>query len=247
MKNKIIVFIFSFLFLSCNKNRNTIEIKIDNNEFEHQYFSNKEYDSSHKYTNNKLTSIVYSKGDSVYLKKYDNLGKIESEGFLYDDIKVGLWKFYKDGNIDKVFEYINLCGEQYLNQGWYYDGKGKLLYENTNYYEVQDYKPTLSVGEKTDVKIYYKRLLRTQNEKQENILGFCLVKDTISNYCYSLKNENIKCLYDITKDTIEFEFSSKNVGKFYVTGFIRENYEDKETGTTGNRDVFISIPFEVIK
>ena len=67
--------------------------------------------------------------------------------------------------------------------------KGELLLDKTNYYKILQYKSVLQVGEKVEMKIYYKKLLNAKNEYQENILGFCLTKDTVSDYCNALKNK----------------------------------------------------------
>ena len=42
-------------------------------------------------------------------------------------MKLGKWKYFKkNGNLDKVVEYVNVCGNQYTNQGWYFEN-GKTL------------------------------------------------------------------------------------------------------------------------
>ena len=40
----------------------------------------------------------------MFLKRYDDLEKIESEGLLQNNVKVGKWVFYKNEKIDKVLE-----------------------------------------------------------------------------------------------------------------------------------------------
>jgi len=110
-------------------------------------------DTSKRFFKNGNVSIKqYSTNlDDIYERYYEN-GSIMSKGFIQDTILKGWWYYYdQEGNLNKKVEYIDVSGDpimenlQYPNQIIFFDKKGNILRDSSNYYTI-DLKDTIPLG-----------------------------------------------------------------------------------------------------
>ena len=264
MKNSILI-IFLFI-ISCK--RENIEYysngkirekyfinngKIDGNYEE--YFENgkiklkhifkngvKSDSSIYFFKNKKIQKILYYlKNDTLIEKEFSNKGKIISIGKTYKNKMIGKWKFYKtNGNLDKIIEYINLCGVQYVNQGWYYDLNGKIVKKGSNYFSLEIKKNKFRINEIIDIKFHYNPLL-----SEESISVACISPKIKENFC-NLNNERLDTIFS-NKHNFEFKLSFSEIGIKNIRGFIREEYFYSNKGKFGERTIYINIPLLIEK
>ncbi|WP_423740190.1 hypothetical protein V8245_07565 [Flavobacterium columnare] len=160
-----------------------------------------------------------------------------------NNIKNGKYRFYKKNKqLYKTLEYINLCGEQYLNQGWYFNKNLDTLYENSNYYKVSVEKNILKPNEKSRITLSYKPLMK--NSVSVLLLGDKNIDD---NFC-NLKEMKLDTLYFVD-NKLEFYQCFKSKGIKKLGGYIFEIKKLKNKvnnhSVYDERKVYIKIIFEV--
>jgi len=149
--------------------------------------------------------------------------------------------YYNDnGELEKTLEYINLCGKEYLNQGWYFDKKGDTLLEKSHFFKVEVEKKVLDQREQIIIKISYKPLSRN------TISGFLLSKENLlkDDYC-NLDEHAVDTLYFVN-NKLQFSTGFKDKGQKNLGGYILEVTKKlTPEGSYSERKVYLSIPFEV--
>ncbi|WP_306353315.1 hypothetical protein [Flavobacterium sp. '19STA2R22 D10 B1'] len=158
-------------------------------------------------------------------------------------IKNGKYKFYKkNGELDKVLEYINLCGTQYLNQGWYFKNNMDTLFGKSNFYKISVEKSILKSDENSRIIIKYKPFMK--NSISVLLLGNKNIDD---NFC-NLAKIRLDTLYFVD-NKLEFNQSFRNKGTKMIGGYIIEFKKVPEKINNHNvydeRRVYFKIPFEV--
>lgn len=167
----------------------------------------------------------------------------DTKGQVHDGIKTGKYKFYKkNGDLNKVLEYINLCGKEYLNQGWYFSKNLDTLHDNSNYYKISVEKNILKPNESSNVIIKYKPLMK--NSISVLLLGD---KDIDDNFC-NLEKMRLDTLYFVDNQ-LEFKQSFKNKGIKNIGGYILEIKKLKNKinnhDVYDERKVYLKVPFDV--
>lgn len=261
--------ILCFFFISCNnfkteyyangnisKRYSLVNGKY-NGTFE-EFFENGNYKEIHIYNNGIKTdsSIYFNANNKIYLVDYYLPNDTIESIFYYSDMvvkekgkyiknnKIGKWKYFRrDGTLDKVFEYINLKGEQYTNQGWYFDTNGDTLKEFGNFYTIKLSSNVTKINNPILLDFTYKPLL-------------AINPDVI--ICFSTKLEHdFSNLNKVKLDTIflqntsleNFKLIFKSRGKRNLRGFVKESYDRKptpdDTIAHGERVLYFDVPIIV--
>ncbi len=261
MRYLAILFTSLFLFTSCkneikeydNKHRLTKEYSLnDKKKFDEIY---KEF-----YENGNLKIVKHFKDgiliDSIILYNSDNTinqvqfplkkdsllyknylkNTLESEGIFYKEMKLGKWKYFKkNGNLDKVVEYVNVCGKQYTNQGWYFENGKDTIKEFGNYYSVKIPKH-VKQNKLLKLTIYYNPIIAANPD-----LIFCIGTDVDKNFC-NLEQTKLDTAYGVN-NTIPLEIIFNKKGKKNLRGFIKEYYTVKDS--SASRLIYVDIPINV--
>jgi hypothetical protein len=210
----------------------------------HLYKNGMLIDSSIYYTEMaKIDKILYYiTTDTSYLKKFEN-GKLSFEGKFFKNNKVDQWRFFdSDGRLEKVFEYIDLCGTIYTNQGWYFDNRGDTLKDKSNFIKFLNFREKIKEKEILNFKILYSALLNNDSNSficlspkiQEN---FCNINDVELDTIYPKNNS-----FDIS---VRFSKKGKNNLRGFVTEFQIEKYSNKGSVQFAERKVYFDLPIIV--
>ena len=261
MRHFLLLFILSFLFTSC---KNEIKEYDAEHRLTKEYSLNneKKFDGTYKefYENGNLkivknykdgividSTILYNrdstisqiqfplKKDSLLYKNYQKKS-LESEGIFYKEMKYGKWKYFKkNGNLDKVIEYVNVCGKQYTNQGWFFKNGKDTIKEFGNYYRIKIPK-FAKQNQVFKFTIYHKPIIALNPD-----LMLCIGAKVDKNFC-NLEKTKIDTAYgDNNIIPVEIIFSKK--GKKNLRGFIKEYYKVKDS--SASRLIYVDIPIIV--
>ena len=201
---------------------------------------NKPIDSIINYSNNKISSIIIFK-DSANLVKNFNNGSLVSEGHMFGGKKIGYWNYYKNNKKYKVIQFINLCGEQYSNQGWVFNDKDNLVSKGSNFFRIIDKKDRYKKDEEF---VFY--------VKYQSLWG----DESMSNYAMSTKITNDFCnirqvkldSFTTQKHLLKFYYKFSEKGKKNIRGYIREYgfiEEVKNDFVFKERKVYFDIPVAI--
>lgn len=225
-------------YLNSKGNLNGTYKKFDGNgkiSVIHNYDNGKLIDSSIYYKNGIIDEIIYVKNSDTNFVKIFNNGKIYAIGNSYNKKKVGKWNFYNKDKLSKTIEFINLCGNQYTNQGWDYINK-----EKSNFYEIKGLKSMYRKNENIFVQIDYHSLW-----KNESFSIFKFSPFTKDDYCDIdlieldvIKSENHKFILKVN-----FSKSGKKILRGYINEFkfVKENNKK----FTLERRMYIEIPIDI--
>ena len=185
-----------------------------------------ELDSAFFYnTNGKIQKIdKLLQNDTIYSKEFID-GILESEGKYINKNAIGKWRYYKkNGNLNKINEYINLCGDSYLNQGWYFDDKGDTIKKYGNYYEIKYFPKRIKKNEKVLFQVTYKPIIYINSDV---MVCFDAENKSTSNFCniHQLKLVEAYKSSDVLKMNITFE----NSGIKHFRGYIKEFFNKEPT------------------
>ena len=233
--NKAIALFFTFsMIVSCNNKYETKEY----------YDSNDNLDSVVSYNDNLEKSVIIIKDENTkYVKSYHENGKMSYEGEYYKKLKNGFWKYYdKEGVLEKVFEYRNICGEQHTNQGIYFTKKGDTLKDKSNFVKIE-YKNLLKVEEITKILFKYHRVLNRDSQLE-------LVFSQDFNKDFSNRDSVEKTNLFTSADGFLIKMAYKTEGKRIIRGYIKEfeyrGYDSlKDETTIAERFVYFELPFNI--
>ena len=195
-------------------------------------------------TMTKMKTCIYSLFFIMLFSCNENEHEIENIT-KPEEKKEGITKynyFNKDGKLNKTLEYINLCGKQYLNQGWYFNANSDTLYDKSNYYKIEVEKKNLKPYETSKIKITYKPYLKG------SVSGILLSRKNIKpDYC-DLNYEKLDTIYFVDNKLV-FQQGFKSKGNKIVGGYILEMKKEKKMVNKKNvykeRKVYFKIHFEV--
>lgn len=270
MKNTVL-FLLILCFISCNnvekefyENGNLFKKYSLNgkNEFEglyEEYFENGNLKEKHFYKNGiKIDSSIYFYENNKIIKKVDlylskdtiiqknfyKNGNIESVGKLYKNSKIGNWIYNReDGSLEKEFEFMTIKGEQYTNQGRYFDVKSNLLNDLGNFYDLSLSSTNIKLKDTVFLNLKYKPLLALNSN---------------SYLCLSSKiDKDFGNIDQVQLDTIYFEknlisnyrllFRTRGVKN--IRGFINEYYDKKpdlnDSIIRGDRRLYLGFTINV--
>jgi hypothetical protein len=210
----------------------------------HKYLNNRKIDSSVYYyyesINDKIDFIRYWSNDStIKEKKFDTLGNIISSGRLDSElIKVGKWNFFSKGKIVATKEYINIKGEEYLNQSWHLNERGDTISTGTHF-EILFSKDTIDVDQPLRAVTFLDNPL-FEGDKSE--IFVCIPADSVNlNKDFSNLSEiKLDTFYNLSKDKINQKWLKgeninltavfgkwfKTSGKKQIRGVIVERVRD---------------------
>lgn len=195
----------------------------------------------HKFRNGeKIDSSMYFRNEPsdnslIWKKKYLKNGKIfmiffykkslkKAEGEVLNSLKrIGEWKFYReDGTLLRKSEYFNINGEEFLNQYWNFNEKGKLEFTEGNYYESIISNDTVYVDESVSVLFNLKRPAFSYDSKFYAILigKNQEIKDDFSNF-EVVEKDTILSLSNLGGDYKKYNFSVAFNIKYSNTGLKR--------------------------
>lgn len=137
----LILVLFSLVLYSCKESTKETVYFDEKSGMLIKSYSSKgtSSDSSYYYKNDKLAMISYYKGypeGTSYNKMYNNK-RLKSEGLFLNKKRTGKWKFYEQGTLRAIVDFVNVCGEEYPNQEWNYTKEGNLNTKFCNYFTYQ--------------------------------------------------------------------------------------------------------------
>ena len=245
---KIILLVIIFFFVSCkNENQEIIQYDKQGKIVSKAYMNNDEesLDSILYFNDGMMNSkMVFSKENklSFYTKFYNKNG-LESEGNTIYKIKDGKWKYYDSKNrLRKIVEYKNICNEEYANQEFNYDDKGRLIAERSTYYTHKFKDPKFELNKVNELTVNYVPFIK---KGTTSLLVFSPEFD--SSFCNinTVKKDSVSTTTNLTFK-IDVSFGDK--GKNNFRGYILEYYY-KETSenvfTRREKKTFINIPVVV--
>jgi len=244
MKNYIIILFICFILFSCKKEKNKEFYKNGNLKAIH-YGSKEKIDSSIYYFEKNDNSIHYKKyylNDTIYKKIYHFNNVIQSKGYVDSlDNHIGKWYFYNStGKLVLINEYLNISGEEYLNQSWKIKEKDT-LFEQSKFVEFLFNKDTIRLNEPLRAAGYLRTGLFGSNSDfyillskgyeskyEKNFINEKLIKiDTF----LSLKFDTINQVYFNKKfnpkKIVSFGKWFKTTGDKVVRGIGVEHYREK--------------------
>ncbi|MCF6133460.1 hypothetical protein [Flavobacterium wongokense] len=146
--------------------------------------------------------------------------------------------FYEKGKLKKTFEYVNVCGKEYVNQGWHFNEKGDTLEQKSHFCKIKIEKNILKPLEESKVTMIYKPLLKN------TVSGILLCKEDNINYC-DLENKKFDTLYFV-KNKLEFIQSFRHTGHKKLTGYVLEiSKELRADKRYQERRVYFTLNFTV--
>lgn len=203
-------------------------------------------DSSTYYDQKKQKiKIIYHLTDKILYAKLFKNNILNSEGKYYSNQKRGKWKYYDgNGKLKEIFEYLDICGKQYTNQGWCFDIKGNLIkkfkYEHNYILTMQ--KKNYKVNETINLNMVYKPFLF----KNSNSIIYMSPK--IERTFCNLNNVKLDSIYSVNHNfDIKLSFSTK--GNKTLRGYIKEFYNKKadeiDSTTYGETFIYFDIPIKI--
>ncbi|MBN9284869.1 MULTISPECIES: hypothetical protein [unclassified Flavobacterium] len=242
---KIILLGITFFFVSCkNETQEIIQYDKQGRVASKNYVSNNtSLDSVINFTNGIIDSKMFFSKDnesSCYVKYYDKLG-IASEGNTINKVKDGRWKYYDSKNrLRKIVEYKNICNEEYANQEFNYDEKGKLLANKSTYYTYKFKTSKLESNKENELTINYVPFLKKGSNSflvisREFDSSFCNIRTVKKDSASFFANQTFKV-------GVTFEKKGKNNFRGYILEYSYESTSDKNILKTRERKTFINIP-----
>ena len=188
------------------------------------------------YPNGKFQK-TYLKGDSIYVKDLDKNGDLKSEGKFYKGQKVGKWKYYNaEGGLEKIFEYKNISGLQYTNQGWHFNREGDTIKEEGNYYKLQPFTKSVKPNEAVRLHFFYKGLFSKSNI-------YVCVHPKLNEDFSNIDSTKLDTIFTNSNEfTINMAF--RRPGKKNIRGFISE-FENSKREDSIVRYIYFDIPITV--
>ncbi|WP_177733523.1 toxin-antitoxin system YwqK family antitoxin [Flavobacterium inviolabile] len=245
---KIILLGITFFFVSCkNETQEIIQYDKQGRVASKNYVSNNtSLDSVINFTNGIIDSKMFFSKDnesSCYVKYYDKLG-IASEGNTINKVKDGRWKYYDSKNrLRKIVEYKNICNEEYANQEFNYDEKGKLLANKSSYYTYKFKTSKLESNKVNELTVNYVPFIK---KGTTSLLVFSPEFD--SSFCNinAVKKDSVSTTTHLTfKIDVSFGDKGKNNFRGYILEYYYKETSDKNVLKTRERKTFINIPVVV--
>lgn len=173
--------------------------------------------------------------DSIYSKNYED-GEVTSEGFVYKSQKTGKWKYYKNKRLEKVLQYKNINGTQYLNQGWFFDNNGDSIKAYGNNYKFEYTINKKDSQNEIDISITYNPLIA----KNANVI--LLYNEKLNKQFSNFHKIDLDTILFVNNRTeIKYILDNKEVDNFNFRAVIKE-YADlvpKDSITYKERFVYL--------
>ncbi len=158
--------------------------------------------------------------DSLYMWNYENELLI-SEGLIHNEEAMGEWKFYKDGALESIKEFIDVDGKQYMNQVWHFSKIGDTLKNKGNYYKIS-YTDNPKLDERLTIRFYLEEPLVT--DKHTEMIVFYNIKYLNKETGKYEKGMSNKILGVDKEALVTIKF--KDIEYFLLDGYILEISRD---------------------
>lgn len=146
--------------------------------------------------------------------------------------------FYEKGKLQKTFEYVNVCGKDYVNEGWYFNKNGDTIETKSHFYKIKIEKKILKPLEESKVTMIYKPLLKN------TVSGILLCREDNISYC-DLENKKFDTIYFVD-NKLDYIQSFKYSGKKKLTGYVLEiTKELRADKKYDERKVYFTLNFTV--
>lgn len=219
----------------------------------HNYKNGFKTDSSTYYNTKEEIVLIdrYLQNNIIYQKEFNNNTLISEGKFSYKSTEkplnnqIGKWKYYKEnGKLEKIIEYINLCGKQYTNQGWYFDKKGDTLKEYGNYFEIKILPKSIKKNEVVCLQMAYKPIIYLNSEV---MLCFDTENNVSKDFCniHKVKLAKFYKTSDILKIYVRFESSGQKNIRGYIKEYFNKESTEQDSITSGERYLYFDIPIKV--
>ncbi len=219
----------------------------------HIYKNGLKTDSSAYYNTKEEIVLIdrYLQNNIIYQKEFNNNTLVSEGKFSYSSSRqlyinqVGKWKYYKkNGKLDKVIEYVNLCGKQYTNQGWYFDDKGDTLKEYGNYFEIKFLPKNIKKNDTVCLQMMYKPIIYLNSEV---MLCFDTENNVSKDFC-NIDKVKLAKFYktsDVLKTYVRFESSGQKNIRGYIKEYFNKESSAQDSTTSGERYLYFDIPIKV--
>lgn len=244
--------------------------KNGNIEAESIYENGKKTDSTiYYYNSNKklIESIEYWLGNGFSeFVGFNESQNIISKGKYKDNIQIGIWNYYNEGKLNRSSEFINIRGESYLNQDWYFNSNGDTI--KGDYMKHKLFKDTVYVGK--PVLAHFKSIHSSMDGYYSDF-AVVIPKHSNKNFFPDFSNERlvptdtIPCLKydgvdhsDLPKEVelnkeVRFEATILQKGKYHLRGYFAQYiktdsvslFEAKSPVDYKERKIYFDIPIYV--
>ncbi len=244
----ILLFLLIINLMSCSKGENTVINYNKNGKLISKTYPSLELsrpiDSIIYFKNNKVDyKVIFKTKEDVFVKYYDPKEKLICEGNTTKKMRNGKWKYYREnGSLDKVIEYINLCGQQYVNQGWYFKENGDTIYRKSNFVNIKISNGNFKINEKHEFKFSYKKILGPKSE-----FMLMISPDVDDKFC-NIEKINISKQYSKVNQIIAkigFATAGKKTLRGYITEFQDSIISGEKMPKIAERRVYFQIPIVV--
>ncbi len=209
----------------------------------HSYVAGEKVDSSQYYYEEPKNIVnktkYYHANDTLRIIEYFPDGSKQREGLTFiNGNRIGKWFLYRPGGtLSEVLQYINLGGEEYLNQGWHFDKKEDTIVGKGNYLEFRLSKDTVNIYEPVKILVNLKEPLLSY--KSDVFVGipkgslsdinedFSNIKEVEWDTLPSIKKEGILDNHEKYNLYVSFGLEFNEPGTKYIRGFLSENNEIK--------------------
>lgn len=248
LKKIVLILIITFLFSCSKESKEVIKYNSTGDIVSKMYIRDEKSLDSIIYFNNGIldSKIIFNKINklSCYVEYYDSKGQLMSEGNTINKIKNGKWKYYdSNASLKKIVEFKDICNEEYPNQEWNYNEKGKLNLEICSYYTYKFKSPVFKSGGTNILTINYTPMI-----KKGAICTINFSNKIDSTFCNVEKVEKVAFR---SSDSLTFTVPMMldEIGKHNFRGYIEEHvFEEVKNSNLSNhkiRRVYIDIPFKV--
>ncbi len=220
MKNHSLLPILSLIFIltSCQNKKDGIQSFTVHNEFG-EFITYELEDNTDSIIFRKDVAVNWVKKiyahDSLYMWNYEN-DLLISEGLIHNEEAMGKWKFYKDGALESIKEFIKVDGKQYMNQVWHFSKTGDTLKNKGNFYKIT-YNNNPKLNERINFRFYLEKPFVT--DVYTNML--VVFNATFFNKKTGEKEKVSDKILGIENEALYF-VSFKDPGYFMLDGYILE-------------------------
>ncbi len=219
----------------------------------HIYKNGLKTDSSTYYNTKEEIVLIdkYLQNNIIYQKEFNNNILLSEGEFSYTSSsqlnknQIGKWKYYKkNGKLEKIIEYINLCGKQYTNQGWYFDEKGDTLKEYGNYFKIKFLPKNIKKYDIVCLQMTYKPIIYLNSEV---MLCFDTANNVSKDFCniHRVKLAEFHKTSDVLKTYVRFESSGQKNIRGYIKEYFNKESTRQDSITSGERYLYFDIPIKV--
>lgn len=127
MKIKLYLVSIFLLFLSCKKNMNSeINLDVKKNDTVRNY-----------YVNGNLRKELIKVNDTIIFVEYYQNGNLKTQGKLYKDQPIGIWKIYNENkSFKEISEFIIDREKSFINQQIIFKNDNNIDYTKSIFYQI---------------------------------------------------------------------------------------------------------------